>query len=67
MWLLFAFLGPVSWAVSTHIDKYLVDRYFRDADTAVLMLFTALVGIVALPVIWYFEPGVFPPHGRPSR
>jgi len=59
MWLLFAFLGPVSWAVSTHIDKYLVDRYFRDADTAVLMLFTALVGILALPVIWYFEPGVF--------
>lgn len=59
MWLVFAFLGPVSWAASTHIDKYLVDRYFRDSDTAVLMLFTALVGILALPVIWYFEPAVF--------
>jgi len=59
MWLFFAFLGPVSWAVSTHIDKYLVDRYFRDADTAVLMLFTALVGILALPIIWVFVPGVF--------
>lgn len=59
MWLLFAFLGPVSWAVSTHIDKYLVDRYFRDSDTAVLMLFTALAGIATLPVIWWFEPGVF--------
>jgi len=61
MWLLFAFLGPVAWAVSTHVDKYLVDRYFRDADTAVLMLFTALVGVVMLPFIWWFEPGVFAP------
>jgi drug/metabolite transporter (DMT)-like permease len=59
MWLLFAFLGPVAWAVSTHIDKYLVDRYFRGADTAVLMLFTALIGVVMLPFIWWFEPGVF--------
>jgi uncharacterized membrane protein len=64
MWLLFAFLGPVAWAVSTHIDKYLVDRYFRGADTAVLMLFTALIGVVMLPFIWWFEPGVFAPSWR---
>ena len=44
MWLLFAFSGPVLWAASTHIDKFLVDRYFRDSDTAVLMIFTALIG-----------------------
>jgi drug/metabolite transporter (DMT)-like permease len=64
MWLLFAFLGPLSWAVSTHIDKYLVDRYFPDSDTAVLMVFTALVGIVALPLIWALHPGVFEPPLR---
>lgn len=62
MWLLFAFSGPVFWAISTHIDKYLVDRYFRDSDTAVLMVFTALIGVVMLPVIWYFEPGLFRPR-----
>lgn len=61
MWLVFAFLGPLSWAVSTHVDKYLVDRYFQNSDTAVLMVFTALVGVVALPVIWIFQPGVFSP------
>src|SRR5215471_17463464 len=57
-WLIFAILGPLSWAVSTHIDKYLVDKYFRDSDTAVLIVFTAIVGVVSLPVIWLFEPGV---------
>jgi drug/metabolite transporter (DMT)-like permease len=61
MWLLLAFLGPVCWAVSTHIDKYLVDRYFHDSDTAVLMLFTALLGVVLLPFIWWIEPAILKP------
>ena len=61
MWLLLAFLGPVCWAVSTHIDKYLVDRYIHDSDTAVLMLFTALVGVALLPLIWLFDPGILEP------
>lgn len=61
MWLLLAFCGPVSWAVSTHIDKYLVDRYFRDSDTAVLMLFTAVAGVALLPPIWWIEPAIFKP------
>lgn len=58
MWLLYAFSGPVLWALSTHIDKYLVDKYFRHSDTAVLMVFTAFLGVIALPVIWVFEPKV---------
>jgi len=61
MWLLLAFLGPVCWAVSTHIDKYLVDRYFHDSDTAVLMLFTALTGVALLPFIWWIEPSILKP------
>ncbi|MFA7309514.1 MAG: EamA family transporter [Candidatus Paceibacterota bacterium] len=56
MWLLFAFSGPVLWAASTHIDKYLVERYFKNSDTAVLMVFTALIGLLALPFIWIFSP-----------
>ncbi|MBV9550761.1 MAG: DMT family transporter [Alphaproteobacteria bacterium] len=62
MWLLYAFSGPVLWAVSTHIDKYLVDRYFRHSDTAVLMVFTAFVGVLALPIIGWLQPRVFEPR-----
>jgi drug/metabolite transporter (DMT)-like permease len=51
----------VLWAISVHLDKYLVDRFFRDSDVAVLLLFTALVGILLLPFIWYFEPGLLRP------
>jgi drug/metabolite transporter (DMT)-like permease len=64
MWLIYAFSGPVLWAISTHIDKYLVDRYFRHSDTAVLMLFTAFLGVAALPLIWVLDPGVLRPDPR---
>jgi uncharacterized membrane protein len=61
MWLLYAFSGPVLWAVSTHIDKYLVDRYFHDSDTSVMMVFTALLGVAALPLIWLLDSEVLKP------
>ena len=61
MWLLYAFSGPLCWAASTHIDKYLVDRYFRHADTTVLVLFTAFVGILFLPLIALFDSDVLKP------
>jgi|SRR5579863_8521333 len=49
---------PISWAASTHIDKYLVEKYFKDSDTAVVMVFTAIFCAIALPLIWLFEPSV---------
>jgi drug/metabolite transporter (DMT)-like permease len=58
-WLVFAFSGPVLWAISTHFDKYLVERYFKHSDVAVLLLFTAFIGVVTLPFIVFYEPTVF--------
>jgi uncharacterized membrane protein len=57
-WLFFAFCGPVLWAISVHLDKYLVERFFKESDVAIMVLFTALVVVLALPIIWYFDPTV---------
>jgi uncharacterized membrane protein len=57
-WVVFAFSGPVLWAISVHFDKYLVERFFKQSDVAVLLLFTAFVGTLLLPFIWFFEPTV---------
>jgi uncharacterized membrane protein len=57
-WLAFALSGPILWAISTHLDKYLVERYFKQTDVAVLLVFTALLGVVLMPVIAYFDPTV---------
>ena len=49
------------WAISVHFDKYLVERFFKDSNVAIMVLFTALVVVLALPFIWYFEPTVLNP------
>ena len=59
-WLIFALSGPVLWAVSTHIDKYLVERYFRRGSIAVLLVFTALMGFLFLPAIRLYQPVAVP-------
>ena len=57
-WLVYAFSGPVLWAASTHMDKYLVERYFKHSSVAVLLIFTALIGLIMLPFILYWQPAV---------
>ena len=49
------------WAISVHLDKYLVERFFKESNVAVLLVFTALVGVLLLPFIWYYEPNVTSP------
>ena len=60
-WLVFAFSGPVLWAISTHLDKYLVEQYFKHSDVAVLLLFTAFIGVLLLPLIAFYEPAITSP------
>ena len=63
-WLVFAFSGPVLWAISVHLDKYLVERFFKESNAAVLLVFTAFIGLLMLPFIWFYEPRVLgPPAG----
>lgn len=57
-WLIFAFSGPILWAISTHMDKYLVDKYFKQSNVAVLLVFTALIGLLTLPFVWLLDPDV---------
>jgi drug/metabolite transporter (DMT)-like permease len=58
MWLMFALSGPVLWAISIHLDKYLVERYFASTNPAVLLVFTSLIGLAMLPVILLIQPDV---------
>src|SRR6201999_4105715 len=53
-WIALAFCGPVLWAISTHIDKYLVEKFFKDTGVGTLLIFTSLIGLVGLPIIAVF-------------
>jgi drug/metabolite transporter (DMT)-like permease len=58
MWLLFAFSGPILWAISTHLDKYLVERFFKHTSVGVMLIFTAWMGVLLMPLIWWYQPAV---------
>ena len=60
MWYFYALLGPAIWALLNHLDKYLLERFFKqDAAGPVLVVFTGFAGIVVAITILLFGPSVF--------
>jgi uncharacterized membrane protein len=45
--------------VSNHIDKYVLEKYFKGGEAGALVLFSSLFYIFALPVVYFIEPTVF--------
>ncbi|MDP1884093.1 MAG: EamA family transporter [Candidatus Moranbacteria bacterium] len=58
-WFFIALIGPVLYAASNHIDKYLIEKYFKGGESGALILFSSLFSVVTLPVIYLIDPGVF--------
>jgi uncharacterized membrane protein len=57
-WFLIALIAPFFWAITNHIDKYLINRYFKSGGVGALMIFSAIIGVVLLPIIYLIEPDV---------
>lgn len=58
-WFLIASIAPALYAVSNHIDKYLLTKYFKAGKVGSLVLFTTTFCLFALPIIFIIEPTVF--------
>ncbi|MBP6962452.1 EamA family transporter [Candidatus Saccharibacteria bacterium] len=56
---LLSLIAPALWAVSNHFDKYIVGRYFRDTSVGAMMVFSALIGIVVMPIAFIFQDSAF--------
>jgi drug/metabolite transporter (DMT)-like permease len=57
-WFIFALIGPVLYALTNLIDKRLLSRYFQEGGVGTLILFSALLSVLALPAFWVIEPEV---------
>lgn len=58
-WFFIALIGPFLYAVTNHIDKFILNKYFKAGEVGAVVLFSALFSVVALPIIYLIEPGVF--------
>ena len=57
-WFLIALIPPAVWSISNHLDKYLISKFFKGSGVGALMVFSSMIGIFLLPVIYVFHPEV---------
>jgi len=58
-WFFIALIAPALWAITNHIDKHLINKYFKGGGVGVLLIFSSLIGILVLPFILIIQPDVF--------
>lgn len=58
VWFLIALIGPFLYALTNHIDKVLLGKYFKAGGVGTLILFSALLSALALPVLLIIDPMV---------
>jgi len=53
-----ALIAPLMYAFTNHIDKILLEKYFKEGGVGTLMIFSALLSVLIVPVALYMEPAV---------
>lgn len=56
---LIALIAPALWAATNHFDKYIVGKYFKSTSVGAMMVFSALIGILVLPIAGFFQQTAF--------
>jgi drug/metabolite transporter (DMT)-like permease len=57
-WFFITLAGPFFYALTNHIDKVLLDKYFKAAGVGTLMIFSSALAILALPIFYILDPSV---------
>lgn len=53
-----ALVSPLLYAATNHLDKTLLSSYFQEGGVGTLILFSALLSIMALPILYLIDPAV---------
>lgn len=63
-WFFLAIIAPFLYALTNQIDKALLEKYFKVSGVGTLIIFSGVLSVLALPVIYFFEPSVFSMGGK---
>ena len=55
-WFFLTLIGPFLYALTNHIDKILLEKYFKESGVGTLMLFSSLLSALALPFLFLADP-----------
>lgn len=56
---LLAIIYPLLYATTNHLDNILLQKYFKEGGVGTLMLFSAVLAFLALPVLLIIDPSVW--------
>lgn len=57
-WFFVALVPPLLYAVTNLLDKTLLSKYFQEGGVGTLLMFSALLSIIAVPLLYLVEPEV---------
>lgn len=57
-WFFITLIAPLIYAATNHIDKILLEKYFKESGVGTLILFSSLLSIIAIPIIYFSDPNV---------
>ncbi len=62
-WFFIALIGPLLYATTNHIDKILLEKYFKHGGVGTILILSSFVAILALPFIFFADPSVLDVDG----
>ena len=63
-WFFIALIAPLLYACTNHIDKILLEKYFKEGGVGTLILFSALLSALALPLLFWADPMALSVSGK---
>ncbi len=55
IWIIVSIMAGLCWALSQHIDKYLIVKYFKDTGIGGLVLFSSFIALPVIFIIFLFQ------------
>jgi len=63
-WFFLALIAPLLYSFTNHIDKILLEKYFKEGGVGTLILVSSLLSIVAVPLLYLGDPTVLAVDGK---
>jgi drug/metabolite transporter (DMT)-like permease len=63
IWFFLALIGPLMYAISNHVDKILLDKYFKKGGVGTILLLNSLFAVVVLPFLFFADKTVLDVDG----
>lgn len=57
-WFFLALVGPLLYALCNHIDKNLLEKHFEEDGVMVLIIYSAILALMLVPVAYFMDPTV---------